>query len=915
MGALMRAHDWASTPVGPPDSWPQSLRVAVRLLLTSSHPMFIWWGPDLIQFYNDAYRRYLGPEKHPAALGAPGRETWAEIWDVIGLQIEHVLSGGGATWHENHHVPITRHGRREDVWWTYGYSPIDDETASAGVGGVLVVCHETTEQVLAARRHAYLLELSDCLRTLHAPRDIMSAANRLLGEHLGVGRVAFAEVDLAERSAVVACDWCAGGLDSYAGRHPLKALAPAHRAILEAGEPLVVTDVENDPLAVDPAGRARLLRRSVRALINVPVRRRGELVAILAVHAPDVRQWSDWDVRMAEETAGRVWTMVERARVSEELARSNKMLRMALDAGEMGVWRIDFGRRRTEVDDRLRALLGLDPGKDDYPFEEVEARIHPADLPRLRDELAAIGPTGIQHTEFGVRDAEGVERWLFGAGKPLDAANPDHHEVIGVNFDMTDRVNAAAALRESRTRLRLAQEVSGVGTFQWNVRTDVNEWSPEIERLHGLEPGTFGGTYEDWARLVHPDDLPGAEAEIGKAFETGRLEAEWRVRRPDGETVWLLARAVVERDEAGEPLRLIGANFDITARVQAESHQRMLMAELDHRVKYVLSVVQSIARQSLWEVEPDAVERLGGRLSALARSHSLLADSRWEGAGLHSTVEQTMAPYRREQGAHIDVRGEDLRISPKAAQSLSLALHELVTNAAKYGALSVETGNLEIAWGVRDVDGAGVLELDWRETGGPAVTATPERTGFGSSLIHMMLADELGGALYLDYRRTGLVMSARLPLQKLMDGAPRLARPPQNERSLDGAGVRPPPSGALRGKRILVCDDERLVAEDVADTLRSAGVTVIGPLTSLQEAQRWVEADRFDAAVLDINLDGELVWPVAKTLRDRGIPFLLASGYSDTLATPEELADAPRIDKPLSGPRLLARLALILDGG
>ncbi len=788
MGALMRAHDWASTPVGPPDSWPQSLRVAVRLLLTSSHPMFIWWGPKLIQFYNDAYRGYLGPEKHPAALGAPGRETWAEIWAVTGPQIEHVMAGGGATWHEDHYVPITRHGRREDVWWTYGYSPIDDEAAPGGVGGVLVVCHETTEQVLAARRHAFLLELSDSLRALQAPGEIMSTANRLLGEHLAAGRVAFAEIDLTERSAVVACDWCADGLDSYAGRHPLKALARAHRAILEAGEPLVVTDVENDPLAVDPAGRTRLLRRSVRALVNVPVRRRGDLVAILVVHAPEVRQWSDWDVRMAEETAGRVWTMVERARVSEELARSNKMLRMALDAGEMGVWRIDFQRRRTEVDDRLRALLGLDPGKDDYPFEEVESRIHPADLPRLRGELAAIAADGIQHTEFRVRDAEGRERWLFGAGKPLETGNPDDRVVIGVNFD-------------------------------------------------------------------------------------------------------------------------------ITARVQAESHQRMLMAELDHRVKNVLSVVQSIARQSLWEVEPDAVERLGGRLSALARSHSLLAESRWEGAGLHSAVEQTMEPYRREQGAHIDVRGEDLRISPKAAQSLSLALHELVTNAAKYGALSVETGHLEIAWGVRDVDGGAMLELDWRETGGPAITAPPERTGFGSSLIHMMLAEELGGALYLDYRRTGLVMSARLPLQKLMDGAPRLARPPQKERSLDGAGVRPPPADALRGRRILVCDDERLVAQDVADTLRSAGVTVIGPLTSLQEAQRWVEADRFDAAVLDINLDGELVWPVALKLRDRGIPFLLASGYSDTLATPDALADAPRIDKPLSGPRLLARLARILDIG
>jgi signal transduction histidine kinase/ActR/RegA family two-component response regulator len=111
--------------------------------------MFVFWGPTLACFYNDAYRASIGPERHPGALGRPGREVWAEIWDTIGPQIDLVLSGGGATWHENQLIPITRHGRREDVYWTYSYSPIDDETSPTGVGGVLVVCTETTAQVLA----------------------------------------------------------------------------------------------------------------------------------------------------------------------------------------------------------------------------------------------------------------------------------------------------------------------------------------------------------------------------------------------------------------------------------------------------------------------------------------------------------------------------------------------------------------------------------------------------------------------------------------------------------------------------------------------------------------------------------------------------------------------------------------------
>ena len=131
-GRLTRAFDWAATPLGPPAAWPQSLRTAVRLLLNSRHPMFIWWGPELIQFYNDAYSRTMGPERHPGALGQPGATCWDEIWDIIGPQIELVMEGEGATWHEDQLVPVTRHGRREDVWWTYGYSPIDDETRPAG---------------------------------------------------------------------------------------------------------------------------------------------------------------------------------------------------------------------------------------------------------------------------------------------------------------------------------------------------------------------------------------------------------------------------------------------------------------------------------------------------------------------------------------------------------------------------------------------------------------------------------------------------------------------------------------------------------------------------------------------------------------------------------------------------------------
>lgn len=125
MGALMRAHDWEATAVSHPSRWPQSLRTVVRLLLNTRHPMYIFWGAELTCFYNDAYRQSIGSERHPSSLGQAGRSVWEEIWPIIGPQVEQVLQGDGATWHENQLVPITRDGHHEDVYWTYGYSPID----------------------------------------------------------------------------------------------------------------------------------------------------------------------------------------------------------------------------------------------------------------------------------------------------------------------------------------------------------------------------------------------------------------------------------------------------------------------------------------------------------------------------------------------------------------------------------------------------------------------------------------------------------------------------------------------------------------------------------------------------------------------------------------------------------------------
>ena len=168
MGALTRAFDWSKTSLGPPETWPQSLRVTVRLVLNSGHPMFIWWGPELIQFYNDAYRATMGPERHPSALGARGRECWDEIWDIIGPQIELRHGRQGIDLACRPLVPVTRHGRREDVWWTYSYGPID---LDGKVGGVLVVCNDVTSEHRAQGRAQPRQPRTAAPRQKHAGRS------------------------------------------------------------------------------------------------------------------------------------------------------------------------------------------------------------------------------------------------------------------------------------------------------------------------------------------------------------------------------------------------------------------------------------------------------------------------------------------------------------------------------------------------------------------------------------------------------------------------------------------------------------------------------------------------------------------------------------------------------------------------
>jgi PAS domain S-box-containing protein len=313
---------------------------------------------------------------------------------------------------------------------------------------------------------------------------------------------------------------------------------------------------------------------------------------------------------------------------------------------------------------------------------------------------------------------------------------------------------AEELLRKNEARTRLAQEAGGVGTWEWDIDTGVAVWSDLNYRLMGRPLGE-PVTRESFLDAVHPEDRAGVTARIEEAI-AGRstYDAEFRVPHPDGSTRWIHARAEIFGAAAGRRGRMVGVNMDVTQRMLSDMRQRVLVQELHHRVKNTLAIVQSIARQTFRTAGEDSetFDAFEMRLANLARTHDLLMREDMIGGTLQAIVGEAIAPYGGAQAGRFHVSGPHVAIEPRAAVAISMALHELGTNAAKYGALRAESGRVTIDWRYAD---DGKLVLTWRESGGPPVSA-PSRHGFGSRLIERVLSHELGGSARLDYAEGGL---------------------------------------------------------------------------------------------------------------------------------------------------------------
>jgi PAS domain S-box-containing protein len=326
------------------------------------------------------------------------------------------------------------------------------------------------------------------------------------------------------------------------------------------------------------------------------------------------------------------------------------------------------------------------------------------------------------------------------------------------------RHQAETALRESERRLQHALVSGRMGAWEWDIASGEVIWSPNLEAIHGLEPGGFGGSFEDFKRDIHSEDLDAVLACIQQALERrSDYHVVYRIKRPDDAVRHLEAFGRFVLDTCGNPTKLSGVCMDITERQLAEEQRDLLVAELSHRVKNTLATVVSIAQQSLTKHQSfeEARDTFSARIRALGQTHGRLAEANWSGVSFETILLDELAPYRRNDGANLFMSGPLVTLTPKQALTLGMAIHELTTNAAKYGALSTESGRVHVDWRVNSEPRR--LVMSWVESGGPPVPV-PQRSGFGRLLLERALAADLKGDVRLDFSPLGLRCDIAVPL-------------------------------------------------------------------------------------------------------------------------------------------------------
>lgn len=519
--------------------------------------------------------------------------------------------------------------------------------------------------------------------------------------------------------------------------------------------PVFVCDISSDPRWTDFKDLAA--GHGLGACCSTPLlSSQGELLGTLAMYYRQPHDPGVLERQLIERTTHLAAIVIERKWDEDALRKSQENLTAALAASDTGTFRWNLATGEfSECDENLKRLFGFDPDKPVCITQEFLDRVHPDDLPRLIPAADASRRQGADFSmEYRVVLPDGKIRWLYDRAKVVRNAEGVPADMVGACTDITERKNAEQALAARETEFRaLADNMS---QFAW--MTDATGWIYWYNQRWFDFTGTTLQEMEGWGwqKVHHPDHVDRVVQKFRHSLDTGEpWEDTFPLRSKEGEYRWFLSRALPIRDEHDRIQHWFGTNTDITERLRAERQRTILINELNHRVKNTLATVQAIAAQTLRNANVDSSvrETLESRLVALSNAHNLLTEERWETAEIHDVMARTLEPHAGPE--RLRLHGPSVRLSPKAALAIAMGMHELATNAVKYGALSNGTGQVAVTWGV-DGPKPGTLHLQWKERGGPTVKPS-SRKGFGSRLIERSLQHDLNGKAKIDYQPEGIV--------------------------------------------------------------------------------------------------------------------------------------------------------------
>ncbi len=556
VGPLFRAIDAAVTPLGPLESWPQPLRTLVDVMLGSNQPMFVVWGAERILLYNDRYVPLLG-KKHPGALGRPFNEAWSEILDDIAPIMDRAYAGESVSM-DDIALMTDRNGYPEEVHFAFSYTPVRD--GSGEIAGVFCACAETTEKV---RAEAALRRSEERWRGLfERMQEGFFLAEAVRDDTRRMTDFRFLEINPAfERQTGLAASTTVG------------------RTVREA-----IPGIQED-----------LIRRYAEVMAS------GE-PATFEIHVPALAdRWYEARARKEgpERFAVLFLDITERKASQNALAASEALLRRAQEAGHIGTFEIDVLRSEMRGSDQFWRLYGLEPHAV-APTSIVEERVHPADRHQASTREGRLSGHDATAAEYRIlRHDTGEERWIARTADYVRNAEGRPVQMIGTAQDITERRRATDELRRSEELLRGFMEA--IPNQVWTGPPDGKlDWFNEQVYLYsGAVPGELDGN--EWARIVHPDDLPAAAEKWAAAIENKAVyETEFRLRRHDGAFRWHLARAVPLRDRDGAVERWIGTNTDIHEQKSIAAELALLNRTLETRVEE-----RTLERDRIWNLSRD----------------------------------------------------------------------------------------------------------------------------------------------------------------------------------------------------------------------------------------------------------------------------------------------------------------------